>query len=61
MPRRPTHASAHSPQTSEWGSGTPGASLQPELFVGKEHNSRDLAKPGWHLSNYINESLSLKI
>lgn len=37
------------------------ASLQPEHFVEEEYNSRVLAKSGWHVSNYINESLSYKI
>lgn len=40
----------------ERGSSSSRASLQPQCFVGGEHNSRGLAKPGWHLSNYINES-----
>lgn len=34
---------------------------QAEHFVEEEHNSRVLAKSGWHVSNYINESLSYKI
>lgn len=41
--------------------GPPRASLQPEHSVEEEHNSRVLAKSGWHVSNYINESLSYKI